>query len=156
MRTVGTPPSVQTPGIPTGGQGSPCSQHYCPSRVPIPLTMHKSPRLQGPRGLGPFNPPHRIFSDSHNMATVTCSCLCNGRSGDRLLSTWLAPAFQYTLPCCCRGNTHAHVHAATHHYHLLETQKDSRPHPERNGLQACPCHFLVTELITFVRLGFHF
>lgn len=105
------------------GQGRPCSQYYCPSQVPIPLTMHKSPRLQGPQGLGPFTPPHGIFSDSHNMATVTCSCLCNGRSGDRLLSTWLAPAFQYTLPCCCRGKTHAHVHAATHRYHFGDTER---------------------------------
>lgn len=64
------------------------------------------------------------------LPSVTCSCLCNRRSGDRLVSTRLAPAFQYTLPCCCQGKTQAHVHTATHWDHLPETEKDSRPHPK--------------------------
>lgn len=28
-------------------------------------------------------------------------------------------------------------------------------HTPKNWLQACPCHFLLTELIPFLRLSFH-
>lgn len=102
----------------SGKQGRPWSLHYCLSQVPIPLTNAQKPQTSGPAG---------AWSLLH---TVTCSCLCNRRSGDRLVSTPLAPVFQYTLPCCCQGKTQAHVHMATHWAHLPETQEDSRPHPK--------------------------
>lgn len=110
-----------------GGQGRPYSQDHHPSCLPHP----DDAQSLTPQGL-PL--PSRDGSLTPPSWPVTCSCWCNGRPGDRPVSTWWAPAFQYTLPCCCPGKAkctlirpHSDVTAFRRHREHRET-----PDPRKN------------------------
>lgn len=127
MRAVSacTSPRPQVP--PPLRAGTATLTGLLPRRRPTP-DKHQRADVRAPL------PLHRSLSESRGLASPTCSCWCNGRSGDRRVSTWLAPAPQYTLPCCCPRETQARVHEATHWRPRLCRHRKTPGHTAK----ACP------------------
>lgn len=88
------------------------------SQVPIPLTMHKSPRLLGLQTLGPFSPQLPV-------AAYVTGGLVTGLSAPG----WPQPSSIH-FHVAVKGKPKHTFTWPTYWDHLLETQKDSRPHPK--------------------------
>lgn len=126
--------------------GQTMSRDCCPSHLPTPATMHKSPRLRAPS-------PLQSYSDPHKMATLPAAArvtvgLVTGLSAPG----WPQPSSTH-FRVAVKGNPFTQPHT-DQHFRLLEMQKDPGPHAE----DWAPCLLcpLVTELLTFTRCGFHF
>lgn len=122
-----------------GRQGRPCSQACCPSQLPTPLRMHKSPRLQGPQDSGPFSPLRKFLRFPQHGQLPAAARATGGPVTSLPEPGWPQPSstrfhvaaegkpkpmFTWPWPHTCVS--------------LLETQKDPRPHAKELDSKPAP------------------